>query len=89
MPRKGAADSKRESAFRRALGKFDRLETPKGRQSFYRLVVVVRKIDVNIYAKSLNITPKLIQNPSEIERKRRQIDKNVSLERFRHQIVPR
>ena len=38
--------------------------------------------------KSCKIYPKLVQNPSKIDQKRRQIDKNASLERFRRQIAP-
>ena len=34
------------------------------------------------------IIPKLVQNPSEIDQKRPQIDKNTSFERFRRQIAP-
>ena len=82
-------DSKRERAFRQALGKFYRLETPKGRQSFYSLVVVVRKIIRKINETSWKHVPKLIQNPSTINQKWSQIDRNTSLERFRRQIAPR
>ena len=53
--------SKRERAFRRASGKFYRLETPKARQSFYRLVAAVGKINV----KSVKIIEKLFQIGSE------------------------
>ena len=63
-PRK-VMNSKRERAFRRALGKFYRLETPKGRQSFYRLVAAVGKFNVKsmkIIEKSPQIGPKSFQN---------------------------
>ena len=62
--------SKRGRAFRGALRKFYRLETPKRRQSFYRLVAVVRKIVVKIYDKSLKKKPicsKLLPKPTKNE----------------------
>ena len=56
-------NSKRKHAFRQALGKFYRLGTPKGRQSFYRSV---------ISSKLWNITSKIhqtfIPNPSKINK---------------------
>ena len=61
--------SKRGRAFRGALRKFYRLETPKGRQSFYRLVAVVRKIVVKINDKSCKNNPNLVQNPSKTDQK--------------------
>ena len=85
----GAADSKRGREFRGALRKFYRLETPKGRQSFYRLVAVVRKIVVKINDKSCKNNPNLVQNPSKTDQKRSQINTNASLERFRRQIAHR
>ena len=55
-------DSKRKRAFRRALGKFYRLGTPKGRQT--RLVVSSKFWNI-----ALNIHPKMIQNPYKINQK--------------------
>ena len=81
--------SKRGRAFRGALRKFYRLETPKGRQSFYRLVAVVRKIVVKINDKSCKNKLNLVQNPSKTDQKRSQINTNASLERFRRQIAHR
>ena len=59
--------AKRGRAFRGALRKFYRLETPKGRQSFYRLVAVVRKIVVKINDKSCKNNPNFFPKPTKNE----------------------
>ena len=50
------------------------------------------KIVLKIYEKTFEnslIHPKLVRNPSKIDKKRSQIDENVSLECFRRLIAPR